>query len=87
MKLFKEGPHSALCDEEFYDAVETGLDKIEEENQLRNRLKQKSVSILTFPTTTASSHKLWPEVIIPFFHFVQFSDSIKILLLHRELTY
>lgn len=64
--LFKEGPHSALCDEEFYDAVETGLDKIEEENQLRNRLKQKSVSILTSPTITASSHKLWPEVITVF---------------------
>lgn len=61
---FKEGPHSALCDEEFYDAVETGLDKIEEENQIRNRLKQKSVSILTSPITTASSHKLWPEVTI-----------------------
>ncbi|KAL6443446.1 hypothetical protein ACFW04_002947 [Cataglyphis niger] len=59
---YEEGPHSALCDEEFYDAVETGLDKIEEENQLRNRLKQKSVSILTFPTTTVSSHKLWPEI-------------------------
>ncbi|EFN72983.1 Collagen type IV alpha-3-binding protein [Camponotus floridanus] len=59
---YEEGPHSALCDEEFYDAVETGLDKIEEENQLRNRLKQKSVSILTSPTITASSHKLWPEI-------------------------
>jgi len=63
--IFKEGPHSALCDEEFYDAVETGLDKIEEENQLRDRLKQKSVSILTSPTT-ASTHRLWPEVIILF---------------------
>lgn len=64
--VFKEGPHSTLCDEEFYDAVETGLDKIEEENQLRNRLKQKSAPILTTSFTTASSHKLWPEVIISF---------------------
>lgn len=59
----KEGPHSALCDEEFYDAVETGLDKIDEENQLRDRLKQKSVSILTPPNMPAAKHRLWPEVI------------------------
>ncbi|KAL2717654.1 collagen type IV alpha-3-binding protein [Vespula squamosa] len=57
-----EGPHSALCDEEFYDAVETGLDKIDEENQLRDRLKQKSVTILTTPTTSAVKHRLWPEI-------------------------
>ncbi|XP_034948656.1 ceramide transfer protein isoform X1 [Chelonus insularis] len=60
---YEEGPHSALCDEEFYDAVETGLDKIEEENQLRDRLKQKSVSISTNPpATSATKHKLWPEI-------------------------
>ncbi|XP_043256945.1 ceramide transfer protein isoform X1 [Colletes gigas] len=59
---YEEGPHSALCDEEFYDAVETGLDKIEEENQLRDRLKQKSVSILATPTMSASKHRLWPEI-------------------------
>ncbi|XP_066583881.1 ceramide transfer protein [Prorops nasuta] len=61
---YEEGPHSALCDEEFYDAVETGLDKIEEENQLRDRLKQKSVSIsvTNMPTTTVTKHKLWPEI-------------------------
>lgn len=61
---FKEGPHSALCDEEFYDAVETGLDKIDEDNQLRDRLKQKSVSILTTSTMPAAKHRLWPEVTI-----------------------
>lgn len=55
--FFKEGPHSALCDEEFYDAMETGLDKIDEDN----RLKQKSV-ILPSPKTTALQHRLWPEV-------------------------
>ncbi|XP_076751697.1 ceramide transfer protein [Xylocopa sonorina] len=59
---YEEGPHSALCDEEFYDAVETGLDKIDEENQLRDRLKQKSVSILTTPTMSAVKHRLWPEI-------------------------
>jgi collagen type IV alpha-3-binding protein len=59
---YKEGPHSALCDEEFYDAMETGLDKIDEENEIKDRLKQKSVAIPTTPTTPAVKHKLWPEV-------------------------
>lgn len=59
--FFKEGPHSALCDEEFYDAMETGLDKIDEDNQLKDRLKQKSVIVPT-PRTPALKHKLWPEV-------------------------
>lgn len=59
---YEEGPHSALCDEEFYDAVETGLDKIDEENQLRDRLKQKSVSVLTTPIMSAVRHRLWPEI-------------------------
>lgn len=59
---YEEGPHSTLCDEEFYDAVETGLDKIDEENQLRDRLKQKVVSIPTSPTTPAAKHRLWPEI-------------------------
>ena len=60
--IYKEGPHSALCDEEFYDAVETGLDKIDEDNQLRDRLKQKAVAIRQAPESCASTHRLWPEV-------------------------
>ncbi|XP_011307079.1 collagen type IV alpha-3-binding protein [Fopius arisanus] len=59
---YEEGPHSALCDEEFYDAVETGLDKIDEDNQLRDRLKKKSISIALSPVTPAKNHKLWPEI-------------------------
>ncbi|KAG8040668.1 hypothetical protein G9C98_002664 [Cotesia typhae] len=60
---YEEGPHSALCDEEFYDAVETGLDKIDEDNQMRDRLKRKSVSISVDSTITpAVNHKLWPEI-------------------------
>ncbi|CAD6201374.1 GSCOCG00000176001-RA-CDS [Cotesia congregata] len=60
---YEEGPHSALCDEEFYDAVETGLDKIDEDNQMRDRLKRKSVSISVDSTVTpAVNHKLWPEI-------------------------
>ncbi|XP_011500037.1 PREDICTED: collagen type IV alpha-3-binding protein [Ceratosolen solmsi marchali] len=59
---YEEGPHSALCDEEFYDAMETGLDKIDEENEIKDRLKQKSVVIPTTPTTPAIKHRLWPEI-------------------------
>ncbi|XP_055324849.1 ceramide transfer protein isoform X1 [Sitodiplosis mosellana] len=38
----EEGPHSTLPEDEFFDAVETGLDKIEEDRQLRVRLKLQS---------------------------------------------
>lgn len=58
----KEGPHSALCDDEFYDAMETGLDKIDEDNQIKDRLKRKSIAISSTVVTPAASHKLWPEV-------------------------
>lgn len=37
-----EGPHSTIPEDEFFDAVETGLDKIEEDRQLRVRLKFQS---------------------------------------------
>lgn len=39
---FEEGPHSTLPEDEFFDAVETGLDKIEEDMQLRFKLKLQS---------------------------------------------
>lgn len=38
----QEGPHSTLPEDEFFDAVETGLDKIEEDMQLRVKLKLQS---------------------------------------------
>ncbi|XP_013110962.2 ceramide transfer protein isoform X1 [Stomoxys calcitrans] len=38
----EEGPHSTLPEDEFFDAVETGLDKIEEDMQLRVKLKLQS---------------------------------------------
>lgn len=38
----EEGPHSTIPEDEFFDAVETGLDKIEEDRQLRVRLKFQS---------------------------------------------
>lgn len=49
---FQEGPHSTIPEDEFFDAVETGLDKIEEDRQLRVRLKfqTQQVCIYLFPT-------------------------------------
>lgn len=31
LPLFQEGPHCAMKDDEFYDAVDTSIDKIEKE--------------------------------------------------------
>lgn len=39
---FEEGPNSTLPEDEFFDAVETGLDRIEEDMQLRVKLKLQS---------------------------------------------
>ncbi|KRG07681.1 ceramide transfer protein isoform X2 [Drosophila mojavensis] len=37
-----EGPHSTLPEDEFFDAVETGLEKIEEDMQMRFKLRLQS---------------------------------------------
>lgn len=37
--LEEEGPNSTIPEDEFYDAVETGLEKIEEVRQIRVKLK------------------------------------------------
>ncbi|XP_063921593.1 ceramide transfer protein isoform X2 [Zophobas morio] len=59
----EEGPHSVLADDEFYDAVESGLDKMEEEQELRDRLKSGQViPVASSPTSPASSHCLWPQI-------------------------
>ena len=44
---YEEGPHSQLGEDEFYDAVETALDKLDEELEMKDQLKvfQQSVSI------------------------------------------
>ncbi|CAG7835936.1 unnamed protein product [Allacma fusca] len=55
----EEGPHSALNEDEFYDAVELGLDRLEEEEAFKERLKSMPVSV---PRSQAQSHVLWPEI-------------------------
>lgn len=46
--FLQEGPHSTLPEDEFFDAVESGLDKIEEDRQLRVRLKLQSQQVTAF---------------------------------------
>lgn len=63
----QEGPHSTLGDDEFYDAVESGLDKMEEECEFRERLKLKSpllssVTPMMQTSQDARNHRLWPEI-------------------------
>jgi collagen type IV alpha-3-binding protein len=63
--MLQEGPHSALNDEEFYDAVETGLDRMDEELEMHDRLKTKQQQGVAAPCKSlskASQHRLWPEV-------------------------
>jgi len=36
---YEEGPHSQLGEDEFYDAVETALDKLDEELEMKDQLK------------------------------------------------
>lgn len=52
-----------LADDEFYDAVESGFDKMEEEQEFRERLKSGAVLPTTPPVTLpACNHRLYPEV-------------------------
>ncbi|XP_050333096.1 ceramide transfer protein isoform X1 [Bactrocera neohumeralis] len=51
----EEGPHSTLPEDEFFDAVETGLEKIEEDMQIRAKLKlqtQQSLTLANVPYQT-----------------------------------
>ncbi|CAL8087373.1 unnamed protein product [Orchesella dallaii] len=54
----EEGPHSTLKDDEFYDAVELGLEKLEEEAAFKERLK----TIILLNSTKSENHPLWTEI-------------------------
>ncbi|OXA62811.1 Collagen type IV alpha-3-binding protein [Folsomia candida] len=56
----EEGPHSALKEDEFYDAVELGLERLEAEQDFRDRLK--SIAPISAPESEARMHPLWPEI-------------------------
>ncbi|KAK7080293.1 Collagen type IV alpha-3-binding protein [Halocaridina rubra] len=56
---YEEGPHSVMGEDEFFDAVESALDKMDEEEEFRERLRLKQ---LAAPHKTAMTHPLWPEI-------------------------
>ena len=56
---YQEGPHSTIGEDEFYDAVEAGLDKIDEEQQYLEKLKKRQAVRFA---NQAPDHPLWPEV-------------------------
>ena len=43
---FEEGPNSQIGEDEFFDAVETALDRLQEEQEFRDKLKMMSVKTL-----------------------------------------
>ncbi|KAJ2944952.1 hypothetical protein O0L34_g1849 [Tuta absoluta] len=63
----EEGPHSTLPDDEFYDAVETGFDKMEEEASARvaSPTEHKRDEVELPPPhidNRLTTHSLWPEI-------------------------
>lgn len=56
---YEEGPHSVIGEDEFFDAVESALDKMDEEEEFRERLRQKQ---LAAPQKPAATHPLWPQI-------------------------
>jgi collagen type IV alpha-3-binding protein len=63
---YAEGPHSQLGEDEFYDAVEVALDKLEEEQEYRDRLRMMSREdrkpAVQYPVSEAKAHPLWPTI-------------------------
>lgn len=57
----EEGPHSTLNEDEFYDAVEMGLDRLEEEAAFKERLKTIKVDPNMSPSKS-QGHPLWKEI-------------------------
>lgn len=50
-----------MKDEEFYDAVETSLDKIDEDEEFRELLKTKQILAIQ-SENLSTNHALWPEI-------------------------
>ena len=56
---YEEGPHSQLGEDEFYDAVESALDKLEEELEMKEQLK---VLVGQKDSGGSKGHRLDPEI-------------------------
>ena len=58
---YEEGPTSQIGEDEFFDAVETALDKLQEEQDYRDKLKLMGENSLSHnaPNSEAVNHPLW----------------------------
>ena len=62
---YEEGPHSQIGEDEFFDAVESALDKLQEEQDYRDKLKKMSKIVetnLPVEVSEATSHQLWSTI-------------------------
>ena len=59
---YEEGPLSQIGEDEFFDAVESALDKLQEEQDYKDKLKKMSKIVLPEQISEASSHQLWPTI-------------------------
>ena len=63
---YEEGPHSQIGEEEFYDAVENALDKLQEEQDYRDKLKlmsAKQMENTNVPVNNQQTmHPLWDTI-------------------------
>lgn len=60
---FEEGPNSQIGEDEFFDAVETALDKLQEEQESRDKLKKiGEKSLLNTPSSETVNHPLWSTI-------------------------
>jgi len=55
---YEEGPHSQLGEDEFYDAVETALDKLDEELEMKDQLKE----MVAKQVSPVAGHRLDGEI-------------------------
>ena len=57
----QEGPHSTIGEDEFFDAVESALDRITEDQEFRDKMRKKQ-SVKTSEAPKSSQHSLLQEV-------------------------
>jgi len=58
---YQEGPHSTIGEDEFFDAVESALDRITEDQEFRDKLRKKQ-SVKPAEAPKSSQHSLKKEV-------------------------
>lgn len=59
---YEEGPLSQIGEDEFFDAVESALDKLQEEQDYKDKLKKMSLLTLPEEISVATNHQLWPTI-------------------------